>query len=154
MGQFFLSNVAILLWHGPHPSQPNPKTIRNRRMPRSNPIPIPTLPLSTRIRRMPPLTLFPALPFRIQLGFGECLALTLFPPLPKIGNNIKTKTSKTKMYSVCAVGPGFSPCKRQGFSWLAQFGIVNHLNLLCCVPTSCMCMPIVALHWKVGVKLG
>ena len=34
---------------------------------------------------------------------------------------------------------------------IAQFGVVN---LLCCVPTSCMHMPIVALHWKVGVKLG
>ena len=99
------------------------------------------------------LTLFPSLPFLIELGFGECLALTLFPSLPKTGNDIKTKASKTKMYSVCTVGPNFPLCKQQGFPWLAHFGIVNHLNLLCCVPTSCMCMPNVALHWKVGVKL-
>ena len=85
-----------------------------------------------------------------QFGFGECLALTLFPSLPKTSNNIKTTTSKTKMYSVCAVGPNFPPCKQQGFSWLAQFAAVNHLNLLCCVPTSCMCMLIVAPQGKVG----
>ena len=63
------------------------------------------------------LTLFPSLHFLLFFGFGECLALTLFPSLPKSVKNIKSITLKTKMYSVCTVGPSFSPCKQHGFSW-------------------------------------
>ena len=58
-----------------------------------------------------------------------------------------------KNHLIVQWGPVF-PMQAAGFCWVAQFGVVNYLNLLCCVPTSCMYMAIVALHWKVGVKLG
>ena len=82
------------------------------------------------------------------------LTLTLFPSLPKSGNSIKTTTSKTKMYSICTVGPSVSPTQQQGFYWVAQFGVVNHLNLLVLCAHLLHVHAIVALHWKVDVKLG